>query len=95
MLVKEGSDVYLVDAEELETAKMDWEEAYQKELNFIASEMEELEKMEPQLSYSREDSRYFFDFNFRPNFKIRPLSILDQSLVLDLNFSLDLGSTFN
>ena len=64
MLVKEGSDVYLVDAEELETAKMDWEEAYQKELNFIASEMEELEKMEPQLSYSREDSRYFFDFNF-------------------------------
>ena len=78
MLVKEGSDVYLVDAEELETAKMDWEEAYQKELNFIASEMEELEKMEPQLSYSREDSRYYSrshfrpKFNFKPNFDVRP-----------------------
>ena len=56
MLVKEGSDVWLVDAEELETAKLDWEEAYQKELAFIANELEELDKMEPQLTYSREDS---------------------------------------
>merc|ERR1712209_6691 len=58
MLVKEGIENYnyLVDPEELENAKLDWEEAYQKELAFIESEMEELEKMEPQLTYSREDS---------------------------------------
>lgn len=47
---------YCLDDDDEETAKMEWEEAYQKELALLASELEDLERMEPQLCYSREDA---------------------------------------
>ena len=45
-----------IDIEDIETAKLEWEEAFQKELAILASELEDLERMEPPLTYSREDA---------------------------------------
>ena len=46
----------IIDIEDIETAKLEWEEAFQKELAILASELEDLERMEPPLTYSREDA---------------------------------------
>ena len=59
-LLKEGfepsSNLKLfIDAEDI-NAKFEWEEAYQAEIALLASELENLRKMEPQLTYSREDA---------------------------------------
>lgn len=35
---------------------MEWEEAYQSELALLASELDDLERIEPQLTYCREDA---------------------------------------
>lgn len=47
---------YYMDDMDIEAAKLEWEESYQKELALLASELEDLERMEPQLCYSREDA---------------------------------------
>ena len=46
------------DSEDIEAAKLEWEVAYQKEIALLASEIEDLEKMDPTpiLTYTREDS---------------------------------------
>ena len=46
------------DSEDIESAKLEWEVAYQKEIALLASEIEDLEKMDPTpiLTYTREDS---------------------------------------
>ena len=60
-LLKDGYEPLnnlLIDAEEIESAKLEWEEAYQKEIALLASELADLEKMDPTpfLTYTREDA---------------------------------------
>ena len=58
-LLKHGYEISTTyDCDEIESAKIEWEEAYQKEIALLASELEDLEKMDPTpfLTYTREDS---------------------------------------
>ena len=58
-LLKHGYEISTTyDCYEIESAKTEWEEAYQKEIALLASELEDLEKMDPTpfLTYTREDS---------------------------------------
>ena len=55
-LMKEHDDIHKLNFEDIEATKLEWEEAFQKELAILASELEDLERMEPPLTYSREDA---------------------------------------
>ena len=55
-LMKEQEDFHKLGLVDLEAAKLEWEEAFQKELALLASELEAMDRLEPPLTYSRDDA---------------------------------------